>query len=377
MRPVIDLQDFLVLSASINYQLSGDPVNWRAVLALTVAEASDEDDLLTEVLAYLSEAYGFTKRRLGPFAVIHPIRTAGVLCRASDRRATSDLATAMLHDKGEDVVANRYDPGTWSRLEEQYRRLLDRMEPGWRMDERVDILARRSTETYYRYLGRVLDHAPDIPELVRVKLADRLDNTLDLSIDLQSETAGIDCFEYIFDVMFTGATPARGRRFRHPVPGKMNGAKRLYQLFKNVVFLTILRQRGMDRLDRPTMRLFQELAMASLRQTQNTLVHLFVYHVTDHAQQRAIIEDTMQYCQRGEISRITRPSGRSPLDGLFTSRFDLEDKSELDRRLEELYADKPLMVRVSVAYSAVFSSFLYDPDFNIRGIDEAGIHPDT
>ncbi|MBN1336893.1 MAG: hypothetical protein JXB39_13125 [Deltaproteobacteria bacterium] len=375
MKPVIEQQDFLVLSASINYQLSGDPVNWPAILALSVgSDDSAEDDLLVDLLAWLGDAYGGDKRRLGPFAVIHPIRSAALYRRASDARILHELAVAMLHDKDEDLTRDRYSPEKWARLEASYRELLDRIGPEWEVERQVSVLARRPNERYYTYLGRILDASESLPELIAVKLADRLDNTLDMTIDIQTAASRYNCFEAIFDIMFAVASPAGNQRLRHPVRGKMNGAKRLYQLFKNVVVLSLLRIRKKDAYDATTMALFESLALASQRQAQSILLHLFLYHITDFAAQRRLLEEARVYCQTESIRRVTGLKHRSRLDGFLTSRFSPEDKVELERRLADLYQDKELMAVGAVALMAIFAGFQYHPDFYIEGISEAGLH---
>jgi hypothetical protein len=379
LQPVITIRDFLQLSALVNYQLSADPVSWRAVLSLVLGEPVPRktEEILIDFLTYLSEAYGKTKRRLGPYAVLHPIRTAALLSLATEKPNTLDILTTLLHDKDEDITSDRYDDKAWKALEQHYSSLLRSIgdADGWYLNERVDILAKRGGEKYYTYLGRVLDRAGQTPEVVRAKLADRLDNTLDMRIDLQEENDKADCFELIFDILYAGTYAGYGREFQHPVPGKMNGAKRLYQLFKNAVFLSLLRQRKLDRIDEPSARLFATLAQASLKESQRNLVHLFAHHLRDIHEQRALLVDVMDYCAGGAINCVTQPGEAHRLDGLFKSRFDHEDKAQLNANLEDFYKDKALMAEAAIAFMAVFSSFLGDPDFRIKGIDVDGIRP--
>ena len=99
---------------------------------------------------------------------------------------------------------------------------------------RLTSLTRVENESYYQYIGRLLENAIDSPQLVHVKLADRLDNTLDMRIDLEDPLAGIDFFQNIFQLLFVnnyrGYKPAN----EHAPASAMNGARRLYQLFKKV-----------------------------------------------------------------------------------------------------------------------------------------------
>ncbi len=376
MHTIIELQDFMVLSATINYQLTADPVNWYAVLSLARGGSyrREGDEELIRLLEYLHEAYGTSTRRLGPLAVLHPIRTAGLLYRTVPDCPHSDLVTALLHDKEEDLTADRYHPKVWKRLEARYQTEIYNMDSTWRMQERIDALTRRPAEDYFGYLGRVLDAAEQSPELVRIKLADRLDNTLDMSVDVRSETQDVDCFELIFDVLFTSSHLGQQLPLRHPITGRINGSRRLYQLYKNAIFLSILRQRGKDRIGPPTARLFQALAHSSLRQARQILVHLFMFHITSTHHQRALLQEAMEYCQSERIAKVHPADHPHRLDGVFDTVFNIPDRKKLRKSLDTLYADKPLMSLIAIAMAATFSSFRNDPDFYIEGIDPAGLH---
>ncbi len=376
MHTIIELQDFMVLSATINYQLTADPVNWYAVLSLARGGSyrREGDEELIRLLEYLHEAYGTSTRRLGPLAVLHPIRTAGLLYRTVPDCPHSDLVTALLHDKEEDLTADRYHPKAWKRLEARYQTEIYNMDSTWRMQERIDALTRRPAEDYFGYLGRVLDAAEQSPELVRIKLADRLDNTLDMSVDVRSETQDVDCFELIFDVLFTSSHLGQQLPLRHPITGRINGSRRLYQLYKNAIFLSILRQRGKDRIGPPTARLFQALAHSSLRQARQILVHLFMFHITSTHHQRALLQEAMEYCQSERIAKVHPADHPHRLDGVFDTVFNIPDRKKLRKSLDTLYADKPLMSLIAIAMAATFSSFRNDPDFYIEGIDPAGLH---
>lgn len=380
MQAIIKTQEFLNLSAPLNYQLSATPVNWPAILALTIGDrfTEVEEETLIDVLTYLQEAYGQTKRRLGPAAVLHPIRTMALLARAQEHPSLLDLLTALLHDKQEDLTEKKIPAENWPVVEAHYEDLIRRIDPAdqWYLNERIDILTIRENERYYNYLGRVLDRARLTPELVRAKLADRLDNTLDLRMDLHDPAADEECYETVFSILYTTATPRRPTRKGHPIPGKINGSRRLYQLFKNAVLLTLLRREQLDRIDRAAERLSHSISRASLSEAQRILLHLFDYHLPDLLTQREILQDVMDYCRSGAITRVTPGGRRHRLDGLFKDRFDQEDKATRNRLLDELYQDKYLMAEAAVAFMAIFSSFLHDPDFRIRGIDARGIHPD-
>jgi len=377
VQTVIELQDFMVLSATINYQLTANPVNWYAVLSLARDGhfRRDGDEDLIRLLEYLHEAYGTSTRRLGPLAVLHPIRTVALLYRTVPDCPLADLITALLHDKEEDLTADRYHPKAWKRLEARYKTEVLNMPASWRMQERIDALTRRPVEDYFGYLGRVMDAAEQSPDLVRIKLADRLDNTMDMSVDVRSETEAVDCFELVFDVLFTSSHLGQQLPLQHPVTGRINGSRRLYQLYKNAVMLSILRQRGKDRIDEPTALLFQALAHSSLRQARQILVHLFIFHITSTHHQRSLLQEAMEYCQSERIAKVHPADHPHRLDGVFDSVFNIPDRKKLRKSLDRLYADKAMMSLVAIAFAATFSSFRNDPDFCIEGIDQAGLHP--
>jgi hypothetical protein len=397
------IQEFLALSASINYQLSGTPINWQGVLALTVGEGYPPDVVATleAALEYINHAYGQTKRRLGPFAVLHPIRATALLARAnraaslplpvSDAEVSTaaaelpirrlsklEILTILLHDKEEDLVPSKYVPDIWQSLEAEYRKLLERLTAGEqsRLEAHIDILTRRADELYYNYLGRLLSHGREMPEAVHAKLADRLDNTLDLRMDLQGISPQTDCYEMIFSTLFTDPAAELADCGPHPSQGKINGSRRLFQLFKNAVFLSLLRREKLDTLDDTVRLLFDTLARSSIAEAQRNLVHLFQYHLKDIQLQREILQDVMNYCRAGHISHVTPAGDRHRLDGLFKFRFDHEDKATRNRHLDELYQDKVLMAEAALAFMAIFVSFRKDPDFRIQGIDARGIHTD-
>lgn len=372
MQSLITTNNFFSLSSFLNYQLSGTPINWRAVLSLMKFEGlqpRDEDHVLS-ALAYLFEAYGQQKRRLGPFAVLHPIRTAAILARASNTPLILDLLTTLLHDKNEDITEGKYSKGDWKRLEDMYHLLIEKIDSreNWFLNERIHFLTRQNNETYRQYLKRLIKQSIKTPELIRVKLADRLDNTLDLRMDLHEDTSGVDCYKLIFDALFANTYKGPDRENLHHVGGKINGAKRLYTLFKNAVFLSYLRSVNCE-LDEPSRKLFSSLASASINEAQNILLHIFKFHMRDPQKQRELLLNVMNYCSTGCLQDSVGCSGYR-IDSLFKSTFDIEDKNRLKDKLYELYSNKELMAEAAVVFTAVFTNFLIDGDFSIGSISE-------
>ena len=377
MKPIIDTQQFLALSSFLNYQLAGEPINWQGLMNLLVDKPLDEvsKNFLMEVLAYLVEAYGRQKRRLGPLAILHPLRTASLLAKAQDKPNTLDLLSALLHDKNEDLTTDRYSTEAWHRQEKRYGELLEKIDSqaNWFLNERIAYLAKARGQKYTAYLGRLLEQTKRTPELAAIKLADRLDNTLDLRIDLQDFTDRPRTFQVIFDILYVNSYQGLHIEQPHPTARKINGAMRLFQLYKNAVFLSMLRDAEIP-LDQTADRLFYSLAVVSIREAQTTMLHIFAYHLTSPREQRAILLEAMEYSQGGGFECI-REEGPSVLDGLFR-RYFVHDSPEMKKRcLAELYEDKRLMGLVAVTFLIVFANFINSKDFVIKGISAAGIIP--
>ena len=384
MAGLTDLSEFFKLSATLNYQLGAVGVGNRNILSIIMGKnliRPEEEEILLDVLSYLEKAYGDHRRRLGPLAVLHPLRATAILARTLGRASMLDLLTELLHDKLEDIVPDnfpeeKYGPGYWEELEREFERLLKRVDPtdSWYLMERVDFLTRRAeADTYYAYIGRLIDKSRNTTEVVRVKLADRLDNTLDLRLDLYDPLEQVDFFSLMFKVLFLPEYIPPRPQFKHPAVTPINGAQRLYQLFKNTVLLSLIRQKEAI-YDDTAQRLLEALAEASIKEAQRIVFHLFVYHLPDLEAQRALLIETMDYTQAGGTSGITR-SGKHRLDGLILERFDHSDSKERKKKLDQLYAEKEIMAEAALAFIVVFQSFLNDPEYYMKGISDEGIQP--
>jgi hypothetical protein len=376
IQPLINTQEFLALSAFLNYQLSAEPVSWRGILNLMAGNKSEllSQELLVKAFSFLGEAYAGHKRRLGPVAVLHPIRAAALLTRAEEEPSTFDLLTTLLHDKNEDLTQDRYGVATWHHLEDAFRMLTSGLgRNAALLEQRLHALTRDESERYHQYLGRLIRQAANHPALVKIKLADRLDNTLDLRVDLSDYTDTIDYYRIVFEVLFVQTYRGLQLRMPHPAGRKINGAMRLYQLYKNAVFLSLLRDERTE-LDSAASKLFSSLALASITEAQSTMLHIFVYHLQDPQEQQDLLKSVMSYSAAGGLQHINIGDGHQ-LDGLFKQRFDRENKNERQQSLEELYRDKRLMGETAVAFIIIFTNFINDPEFTIRGISAAGISP--
>jgi hypothetical protein len=384
--PLFDLTEFFRLSSALNYNLSAASLNrYNVLMYITDNKRLDDDDkldrrkksIVMEALDYLFNAYRQKRRHLGPMAVLHPLRAAALFTQIRPRPDLVELLTVLFHDILEDIKPGQFDVQEWITMEEQLYGLLDRMAPEdeSRLAENMLSLTRLENESYYQYIGRLLENAQNSPGIVEAKLADRLDNTLDLRIDLEDSLARIDFFENIFQIMFVnnyrGYVPLR----EHSPPTAINGAKRLYQLFKNAVLLSLIRRHAPDSGQRSQKILFDAVSEAGLNEAQRTLIHLISYHVKDVSIQRGLILEAMQYCYSGRSNLVTKPDGSQLMDGLFSTYFGHKSSQVRRRQLDILYQNKNLMLQAAVAFIVIFLSFLNDENYYIEGISAEGIEP--
>jgi hypothetical protein len=333
--------------------------------------------ILMEALDYLFRVYHQKRRHLGPMAVLHPLRATTLLTRALDRVDILDILATLFHDILEDVQPQKFDSRQWREMETQLHDLLDRLTPDDenRLVQRMVCLTRTSAESYYQYIGRMLDSARGCPGVIHVKLADRLDNTMDMRIDLEDPLDNVDFFKAIFQLLFVGNYPGYKPGIDHQPTTVMNGARRLYQLFKNAVLLSLIRQNDIVADSSAQIFLFRSVCQASLMEGQRTLLHLLGYHYHEVQSQRALLLEAMEYCYSGRSDLVTKPESSQLLDGLFSTYFAPTGKNSRARQLDLLYQDKPLMIEASVAFIVIFLSFLNDPEFFIQGISSEGIEP--
>jgi len=385
-----NLTDFLKLSSALNYNLSAASVNRYNVLMFIIGgrrlvddDARDREQkaVLMEALAYLFDAYRDRRRRLGPMAVLHPLRTAAILARSMEQLDVIDLLSVLFHDVLEDIEAVHFSPATWKTLEGRMYDLFERLEPEdeWRLNERLQALTRFASESYYQYIGRLLDRSRAIPRLVQIKRPDRRDNTLDLRIELAEPLEGVDFFEGLFNILFVSEPDDLEMMSAPRSTALINDSRRLYQLFKNAVLLSMMRQRECSDCEKGAPLIFDAICAASLKEAQRTLIHVASHLKPGHGRRahlRELALDAMQYCYEGRISMATRPDTKHTLDGLFSTYFAADERTVRSQRLDELFGNKPLMIQASIAFIVIFTSFRVNPDFYVRGISTAGISPE-
>jgi hypothetical protein len=379
--PLHDLDAFLRLSADLNYQLVVKQTNWRAVLDIILKDhrlPKPAEAILLETMQYLDHVYGRRRRRLGAQAIIHPLRATALLVRSTPEPRHLDLMAALLHDRFEDFPPASKPADFGESIDDGLRRILQKLpdEENWFLVERLYWLTKRPGESYYRYIGRMLVEACHTPEAVRVKLADRIDNTLDMRMDLQDTFDKVDFFEQLFQMMFLPNYQGYKAELPHQAPSSINGAERLYQLFKNITLVSLVRQKKAAEHDATCQALFEVLIRASIKEAQRIAMHICAYHQTDIRRLRELVIETMLYVQQGGIDAVTAPELGKQLDGLMVSWFDDPDKISRNKKLEALYRNKDLMVEAAIAFIVIFYRFLNDQAYYVHGISEAGIRPE-
>jgi hypothetical protein len=376
-----NLTDFLTTSALLNYQLCARERNWSSITMVVLEGktiSDSEQEILGHVFDYLSGVYGKTKRSLGPLSVLHPIRATALLCHASREIILLDLMTCLLHDTFEDFKPPEFKDSDWINLDTGFQAFLLALPEldQRRLRSQLQWLTKEPSENYYHYVGRLLDQAGGTPNVVRVKLADRLDNTFDMRIDLQDPMEGVDFFEIAFQMVFANTYKGYRPEKPHQPTLILNGAQRLYQLFKNIVLLSLIRQKKAAAGDPVAEELFEALAQASMKEAQRIALHVFGYHDPDADKFRKILMDTMAYSQSGGFDSVTLPNPASRLNGLLMTVFDQPELESRKAQLKALYQDKAFMIEVALAFLIIFLNFLNDSDYFIHGISAEGFRPE-
>lgn len=374
-RGLIATEDFLILSAEINYQLSPSRPNYPALAALILGPAKiPEMAPVLDTMECIGEGYAKRRRKLGPLALLHPLRATAILARSMPEPTALDVLGALLHDKEEDLTPRKMADGEWIRFDKAFQEVMREIDQDhqWYLGERISLMQRPKEITYSEYLSRILDHAPQMPDLLHVKLADRLDNTLDTHLQRPGVTR-YNFYRAVFDILFVAGYPGVKVNEYHFLPGEEESVLLMSQLFKNTVFLSLIRKARLDQLDETTTLLFDAVAVAGIRKAQWIALELFASFVTDVRRQRELVVETIDYCYAGGTAQITSKASGHILDGTFHEYYGDVDDAERKRRLGLLFCDKEQLTRVILAFIAVFSNFLNDPGFFLQGIDRNGV----
>jgi hypothetical protein len=110
--PQYDLTEFLKLSSVLNYNLSAASLNrYNVMMYIIGGKTLDQQvstdrgkkGILMDALGYLFSAYHQKRRRLGPMAVLHPLRATALFARYQDQLNLIDLLSVLFHDIMEDI----------------------------------------------------------------------------------------------------------------------------------------------------------------------------------------------------------------------------------------------------------------------------------
>jgi len=356
--------------------LSAEVPNEGALLALVTGPAQVPDlEELRQAVRIVRLGYGKTRRKIGPMAVLHPLRTAALLSRGMPNPDSLDLLGALLHDKDEDLPLERIPKENREEFTSLFNTLLDKIgkEQQWYLGERLALLTREPGLSYQAYLIRLLDAAGGMPDLLHVKLADRLDNTLDHHIH-RPGVLRYNFYRNLFDLFFVPVYKGVRIRQYHFLPEPKEGALLLAQLFKNALFLSLMRITGRCKLDDTSSALFDAIAIASIREAQWLALELIAMHdEKDMPALRKEFIETMEYSYSGGSTQVHAVGVEGGLAGFFLERF--ANTRGQDRRdaITELYMNRDYLIRVVVTFIATFSAFLNDPEFSIEGIDRESI----
>lgn len=375
-RELLTVEEFLTLSAKINYQLSARSLRASILLSLLLGPATvteREERILLAAFATIQAGYDQDRRRLGTPGVLHPLRAAAILARTMQRPTLSDLLAALFHNKDEDLTETDLGTDRYARMQEHYAHMLELMDPVERdrLAAAITCLSNH-TESYSAYVGQITDHAAQLPELLHVKLADRIDNTFDVHLQ-HPGVSRYNFYRAVFDILFLPKFRGVSMGTFHFMPDSFEGTMLLSQLFKNTILLSQLRNSGLDRQDAATRRLFVGVAVAGIREAQWLALEMFNTEYADVQRQRGLLMDVMEYCGKGGIDSVRTEGAVGALDGVFvgfTSGTRATQKKFLTDHRERL-------ARMALAFIVVFASFINDDRYTLHGIDRSGAHPVT
>jgi hypothetical protein len=385
----ITTDTFLAISAKINYLLAPEEWDLDALTSVVLGKfkADDEFPILRKAIQCLRYGYQEKKRKLGPQAIIHPLRVTALLTHVmvqTEPPSLLDLLCTLLHDKDEDLTPTKVSAPLYAQMEHHYAELLSMLTPEIAQKLRVRVHAlthhidesRTDNQSYYQYLWDMMEQARACPELLHVKLADRIDNTLDTHVQ-RGATTRYDFYRILFDKFFSPVDVPVRLEGHERLPDPTTGALRLQQFYKNIIMLSMLRRRGLDKLTPTTACLFTELANVSIRETQQLVLKIFSSELRDFRAQREVLFETLEYCRRGGLSTVTTIG--SPLDAdldgaltdIFSHALEHRDKS----RLYALFQQPKKLGKLMLAFMGVFSGFIHNDSFYLKGITPSGLDP--
>jgi hypothetical protein len=363
----------LQLSAAINYEVEATKKNKNAILALILGPESPFQDrkLMMQALNVVLTGYGDTKRKFRGMAVVHPLRTAAIVARCVEHPTVTHMVTALLHDRDEDLkdLTGRHKDLFEQELAGLHRLLSN--DDGWYVGERIALLTRKSGEHYVKYVARILGHTNTMMDLLHVKCADRLDNTLDHG--LQHRSAHLNWFRAMHDALFVPSYRGVILEDYHQLPENDQGGAVLSMAFKNTIFMSLVRQCDLALADRTTVRFIDALAVASIRVVGWIALGVLAGDVPPVSKHREFLLDVMQYIQEGGLMVRSKGQG-SDLDGMLLDYWH-NDSQLRKKRMSEIFADRERLLKLCCLLIAIFSSFLNDPRFFVKGIGLEDVEP--
>jgi hypothetical protein len=85
----------------------------------------------------------------------------------------------------------------------------------------------------------------------------------------------------------------------------------------------------------------------------------------------------MDYCSAGGMAAIHARTRAVCSTAASSNISRIRTIKIRKKQIETLYDDKPRFIRLLVLYIGMFTSFLADPHYYLRGIDRTGLHPVT
>jgi hypothetical protein len=241
-----------------------------------------------------------------------------------------------------------------------------------RLGRLLSLLSNRGVGTYQKYLVQVLDQAREHPELLHVKLSDRLDNTFDVHLQHPGVT-NFNFYRAVFDILFMPRFQGIDMGRFHFMPDTREGVMLLSQLFKDAIFLALLRSHGLDKLDPTTARLFIGLAVAGIREAQWLALETFTTCYPSVPRQRELLLSVMHYCVGGGVDAVRTTGAGGILDGMFVASFTAGMTGEQKKMLTSLFENRDQLATMVLTFIVLFGSFINDPSYTIDGIEREGI----
>jgi len=383
-RELVSIDYFMNLSADINYLLgSNKPTKQTldSLVALVLGPVYGileyDNKVYRGAIECLLLGYGRRKRKMGTPSIIHPLRTAAILARGIPNPSSLHILAALLHDKPEDIDKKPLSTIRRKLINEKFKTILETIgaNEAWYLGERLDPLTREGKrsptdieQSYTDYIRKILKISEGMRDLLHVKLADRLDNTLD-SHTTRPGAARFNFYKTIFDILFVPVFDQVQINLYHFFPTVEEGVILLSQLYKNSLMLSMIRMEQLDKSadDPSTKILFDALVIASLREAQWIALELFAIKINDCRQQRNLLMKIMEYCQKGGILEIREESESGLLDGTLV-KFASSDRHKRHESLIYIYENPDLLASVLISFIATFACFLNDQSFYIRGI---------